>query len=95
MQKIDFRFTDHPEYIGISAVVHIHARRNAPILCGLDKIAQLIRRADRTAGIQLPPTHTERTSKDFRHELILLDVEADLTNLRTKGDSHFCEALPK
>src|SRR5687767_6359721 len=64
---MNFGLANDPEHIRVLAVFFTPTNCRAPIPCSLNEITQIICRADRAAGIQFPPTHTERTSKDFRH----------------------------
>src|ERR671912_982538 len=66
--ETDLGFADHPEHIRVLTIVYIPANGSTPIPGGFHEITQIIRRADRPAGIQLPPSHTECTTKDFGHE---------------------------
>src|SRR6185436_9020833 len=66
-QETDLSLANHPKHISVLAIVLTPTDRNTPIPGGFDNISQIIRRADRSTGIQFRPTHTECTGKDFRH----------------------------
>src|SRR5215207_3118192 len=67
MHKSNFGLANDPEHIRVLAVFFTPTNCSSPIPRSLNKITQIIRRADRSAGIQFSPTYTERTSKDFGH----------------------------
>src|SRR5688572_14135700 len=67
MQKTNLGLANEPEHSRVLAVFFTPTNCRAPIPCSLNEITQIIRRADSSTRVQLSPTHTERTSKDFRH----------------------------
>src|SRR5688500_744943 len=64
---MNFGLANDPEHIRVLAVFFTPTNCSTPIPVGLNEITQIIRRADSATRVQLSPTHTERTSKDFRH----------------------------